>query len=505
MKDWKTKAENILKSDEGRAELERLLGGKIVSKEQPEELPIVAALVPCYDHPEPQMQEAFIKMQNASREHCVLFPGPPVSSSVIHWSRNWLIAELIKTGRPWTHVLFIDDDIVPPEDALIKMLAAKKDIVAALCTRRTDPPIPNIRDYDEKSGSYREIWAWKKNAVVEVGAAGTGMMLISREALNKVGDAFWRCAYERDIYGMPEEKALQIQEARLKLFDETANAYWFRFLPCPAGTFEMGEDVSFCHVARAYCGIPTYCDTSIQPGHIGSYVYSIQDFLPHQKLALLRANAEKQFKKTDSDDAVITVMIPTRGRREELQASISSLLSNASNPASVEILIRIDDDERYNDYYVGEPQQIRVLQGERHGYRHLHRYYNEMAAQAQGEWLMLWNDDAYMEEPEWDKKIRNAGSGLQVLNPTGNLNVFPIIHKSVYELLGHISQQAHTDTWIQEVSRAAQIERYLPLKIKHDPKPEQYSETRPEFYSEPMQKLMISDAEKIARTLMEHV
>jgi hypothetical protein len=285
------KAAQFLRNPQNREALEKLLGGKIVAKEAGSEapdVPIVAALVPCYDHPDPRMQDAFLKMQKASAEHCILFPGPPVSSSVIHWSRNWLIAELIKTQKPWTHVLFIDDDMVPPPDALIKLLSHKKDIVAALCTRRTDPPIPNIREFDEKTGEYRERWTWPEG-LVEVGAAGTGMMLISRNALEKVADAYWRCAYEREIYGLSGQAALEIQERRLKYFDETANAYWFRFLPCLAVTYEMGEDISFCFMAKRYCGIPTYCDTSVQCGHVGVYVYGIPDFLAHQQMAIAKA------------------------------------------------------------------------------------------------------------------------------------------------------------------------------------------------------------------------
>jgi len=305
-------AEEMLRSTKGRAALERLLGCTIAKPGETSDTsdgkPIVAALVPCYDHPEPRMQDAFIQMQRASKDHCTLFPGPPVSSSVVHWSRNWLIAELIKTKRPWTHVLFIDDDIVPPPDALIKLLSHKKDIVAALCTRRVDPPIPNIRSFDQETGEFREYWAWPKDALIEVGAAGTGMMLISRHGLEQVAETFFRCSYEREFYGMPEERAIALQEKRLKFFDDQANAYWFRFLTCPSGTYEMGEDVSFCFMAKRYAQIPTYCDTSVQCGHIGNYVYSIADFLPYQEDCIERAKAQGLFKVQPKPEAEIQLV-----------------------------------------------------------------------------------------------------------------------------------------------------------------------------------------------------
>jgi len=313
MNHYDKEVERILGSTKMREALGRALGVEIVKPSEPEktelspERPMVAALVPCYDHPEPRMQDAFIKMQLTSRDHCTLFPGPPVSSSVIHWSRNWLIAELIKTKKPWTHVLFIDDDIVAPADALLRLLSHKKDIVAALCTRRTDPPIPNIRAFDEKSGEYKELWRWP-SGLIEVGAAGTGMMLISRHALEQVAEVYFKCLYEREMYGMSEERALRLQEKRLEAFDKNANAYWFRFLPCLEGTYEMGEDVSFCHVAKRYAGVPTYCDTDVQCGHVGDYVYSMADFIPYREECIAKAKAEGKYLSSNKLEAEIQLV-----------------------------------------------------------------------------------------------------------------------------------------------------------------------------------------------------
>jgi len=411
---------------------------------------------------------------------CDIFPVKPVSSGVVHWSRNWLIAELIKSQQPWTHALFIDDDIVCPSDALIKMLAHKKDIVAGICTRRTDPPIPNIRVFDEKTGLYSERWSWPKDELIEVGAVGTGLMLISRHALEQVAEAYFQCLYEKEIYGIDEEHVSKLRNARLKFFDDNANAYWFRFLTCLNGDFEMGEDVSFCFMAKRYCDIPIYCDTSIQPGHVGQYVYSIADFLPHQEAAIRRAKAAQfaqkraQEPKPDVAQGVISVMIPAL---EHPEKSIAQLKATASKPELLEILVN------------SEPL----------GYARMHEYYNEMAARSTGDWLMLWNDDAIMKEPGWDEKIRNAGSGLTIVNMTGQLNLFPVVHRSIYELLGHISLQTHSDTWLQVVGRECLIEKYVPIAIKHERTEirKEYEKTSPQFFQETNVQLMMEDVKKI--------
>src|SRR4051812_139202 len=161
------------------------------------EHPTVALLMPCYKNPHPRVSQAINALIKYSADHGVqLFPTPIVQSSSIHWTRNALIVELLKSGRPFSHILFCDDDIVVEPDALCRLLAHGKDIIAGLCTRRQDPPIPNARLYDEKSGKYEEMWEWP-DGLVEVGAVGTGFMLISRHALQQVAEVYFQCEYEK--------------------------------------------------------------------------------------------------------------------------------------------------------------------------------------------------------------------------------------------------------------------------------------------------------------------
>jgi hypothetical protein len=302
-------AKRMLHSTKGREALGKLLGIDIIPPgEQPkDDLPIVAACVPVYDHPEPRMSEAYNLMQRASAGVCKLFSVPSVSTSAIHFSRNYLLANLIKSQKPWTHVLFIDDDIIFPPDALNRLLSHRKDIVAGLCTCRTDPPIPNIRHFNSETGRYSEYLHWPEG-LMEVGAVGTGMMLISRHALEQVANAWFTCLYEREFYGMSDERALALQEKRLAYFDETANAYWFQWLPCMDGTYQMGEDTSFCFMAKRYGDIKVYCDTTVACGHVGKYVYSIADFLPYRDQMVEQAKAEGRYVPLPKVDAELEIV-----------------------------------------------------------------------------------------------------------------------------------------------------------------------------------------------------
>ena len=52
----------------------------------------------------------------------------------------------------------------------------------------------------------------------------------------------------------------------------------------------------------------------------------------------------KQQPKTEQ--SVISVLLPTRGRREVLRKSLKSLVSKASHPERLEILFGVDEDDQ---------------------------------------------------------------------------------------------------------------------------------------------------------------
>lgn len=295
----------LLESVEGRSAVGRALGLAIEPKEVrlnhqlggTDLIPTVAVLVPCYDHVDPQMTNAFNDLMTYTRqqEAAVVYPGPVVRFvSMIPWARNRLVTELLQGLRPWTHVLFWDDDIVPEPDALVKLLSHQKDIIVGLCTCRTDPPIPNIRYWKPEEKRYEEIISWD-DGLIEIGAGGTGFMLISRRGLEVVAEAYFNCLVERDIYKMPADTAIEMGKRRREAFDKTAACQWFRCLPYVEGIGEMGEDVSFCHMARHYGGLKVYCDTTVQPGHVGKYEFSARDFIPHRDAWIKEAKLKNKY------------------------------------------------------------------------------------------------------------------------------------------------------------------------------------------------------------------
>lgn len=507
-------AKKLLRDAEGRKVLSELLGGaQIATRQELEEKAIVATLTPCYKVPEPDMTEGYVNMCDYARQHGItVYNGSSFrDSSVVHWSRNQLLGNLIKSKRPWTHVLYIDDDIVAPKDSLVKMVEHKKDIVGALCTRRQDPPIPTHRYWDEQNKNFKEILEWGTDECSERDGIGTGMLLISKHALEQVADVWFNCMYEKEVYGVSDAWVAKHREYRLARFDETGFAFWFDFLyhidKCDS---QYGEDMSFCILAKRYAKIPIYVDSTIQPGHIGKYAYSIQDFLPfrqqvladYQNKLMAAAAMGKDLpeiakpEQPKKPSGKVSVLIPSRGRPEQLNATVQSLKTNAEN--EIEVLVRFDDDDDEVSQ-IEEDYGATWKFGPRYGYEGLHKYYNELAEHATGDWLMIWNDDSTMKTKGWDTRIHQHAGGLKILNGTGKLNLFPVVSREVYQTLGHLSLQAHTDSWLQVIGRLTGIEENVDLDIEHTPRPE-YT-TSKEFFSPENFKLLDADVKKVQAAL----
>lgn len=145
-----------------------------------------------------------------------------------HYARNQIVEWMFEEDADW--VLMIDDDHVFPPDALERLLAHDKDIVAALCLRRSEPYGPFCFTEETSEGIYRALDLRASEPVLTpVVAVGTGMMLIRRRVF------------------------------------ETLPRPWFTI------SHDSGEDMLFCKAARA-AGIELYCDLGLQIGHLTTTV-----------------------------------------------------------------------------------------------------------------------------------------------------------------------------------------------------------------------------------------
>ena len=94
---------------------------------------------------------------------------------------------------------------------------------------------------------------------------------------------------------------------------------------------------------------------------------------------------------------LISVLLPSRGRKEPLLNSIKSLYDLADNPDQIELLLGMDNDDLEHIEYVQKEiipnyPNISLYQFKRMGYKKLNMYVNTLAGLSSGHWIFVWND-----------------------------------------------------------------------------------------------------------------
>ena len=190
----------------------------------------------------------------------------------------------------------------------------------------------------------------------------------------------------------------------------------------------------------------------------------------------------KQQPKTEPSESVISVLLPTRGRRDVLKTSIETLVNKANQPSRLEILFGIDeDDEGLSDYIKDELApffnkhsiEARASVFKPLGYENLHIYVNTLAGAATGDWLFFWNDDCLMDTQGWDDVIREHDGEFKLLAPKDNHDghpyaILPIIPKDWFILMGHLSQNAQNDAWLSHIAYMLDIFERIDFSFTHD-------------------------------------
>jgi len=192
----------------------------------------VAIAVPSYSDWKAPMGISMAMLASYCTAKGIQFALISHGGTLIAKARNALVRMAQQTGADW--ILFVDDDMTFPMDALARLLAHDKDIVGVAACGRVPPyEIGGVLAEQASSG------------LVEALRLGMGMMLV-----------------------------------RMSVFDRTP-APWFahsfeepRTPENPDG--EMGEDYYFVRKALEH-GARAYCDLDLTPsiGHIGDQVFHV--------------------------------------------------------------------------------------------------------------------------------------------------------------------------------------------------------------------------------------
>ena len=176
----------------------------------------------------------------------------------------------------------------------------------------------------------------------------------------------------------------------------------------------------------------------------------------------------------------ITVVLPTRGRRDCLRTSLVSQAQKARHPERLEMLVAFDDDDTasqqwFQDNVTPELTALGVAwtaySFPRLGYIRLNEYVNALARRAQGQWIMFWGDDAIMESSDWDERIREVNDFRVLRMPTHRCHpyaIFPIVPRAWLEVLGHFSAHQLSDSYVSQIAYLLDIMHNIDVDVTHD-------------------------------------
>lgn len=180
-------------------------------------------------------------------------------------------------------------------------------------------------------------------------------------------------------------------------------------------------------------------------------------------------------------DIKISILLPTRGRTDQLDKSVSSLIDLANEPEKLQWLFGFDKDDQESFLWFKENVLPKIensggvytcLSFEPLGYIRLHEYVNKLASYATGEWFVFWNDDAVMQDSGWDAEImKSTGEFCLQAFDTHNkhpYSIFPIVPREWFELIGHLSQHQLNDAWLSQIAWMLDIVKQIPVEVLHD-------------------------------------
>ena len=238
---------------------------------------------PCYGG---QLNEPYfrsvIKMMTFFNGHQIpLAFGTIANESLVTRARNVLVAYFLASD--YTHLMFIDADIEFQTEDLLKLYAHKKDVVVGAYPKKgvawdkirsnlTDPANKDKNLSDRDMASFGSDYAINfkfvdketktigvENGLIKLHDAGTGFMMISREAILKMIKAYPELKYNNDV---------NIANADLKdhfyaLFDTMIDPVDRRYL---------SEDYTFCRRWQEIGG-DVWLDPSISLNHYGHFCF----------------------------------------------------------------------------------------------------------------------------------------------------------------------------------------------------------------------------------------
>ena len=222
------------------------------TKKQKERKWRVFIAMPCYDSVKINTMLSIFQLIQHMGTSKVEVGINTMKSPLIHQARNYLTSVFLTTE--YTHLLFIDSDVEFQPEAVIRMIVAKKNIVCTPYRVKSEATATHIYPVEFKNRKDIMVLA---GGLVELEAGPTGLMLIDRKAFKKI------------IKNNPK---LKIKNQAVPSPGASQEFYYSFFNFGFIDGYTLGEDVSFCRLARAN-DFKIYANIESSTVHHGAYAW----------------------------------------------------------------------------------------------------------------------------------------------------------------------------------------------------------------------------------------
>ena len=204
------------------------------------------------------------------------------NESLITRARNYLVDEFLRSG--FTHLLFLDADILFTPQDVITLLAMDKDIAGAPYPKKSinwdNVKAAVVKNPQIEAGELNQIIGqyvfnpvagtqqFQVTEPLEVLEIGTGYMMVKREVFDKFKDKFPDKSYKPDHQGQPNFDGSRYIHAYFDCVIDTKDSY------TGGGTDRyLSEDYAFCQMARKIDYQIWLCPW-MKTNHVGTYAFA---------------------------------------------------------------------------------------------------------------------------------------------------------------------------------------------------------------------------------------
>lgn len=177
----------------------------------------------------------------------------------------------------------------------------------------------------------------------------------------------------------------------------------------------------------------------------------------------------------------IAVLLPTRARTDALTKSVTSIINQADNLETIQIIFGFDNDDTIGlNHFTSVIQPIldkhsvsyEAMAFDSMGYAGLNRYYNYMSQHADADWLFVWNDDAVMNTKGWDTVISKYTGQFRLLKVHTHLDhpysIFPIVPRAWADQMKHLSRHQMIDAELSQMAFCLDLMEVIEVDVTHE-------------------------------------